>query len=77
MERLLELIITKALISGVYNYSMWKILYTIPNINLYSVKQAMKNYIRVKEAYVIRQDIYVSTHTREVFLTPLIFNQSI
>jgi hypothetical protein len=37
----------------------------------------MKNYIRVKEAYVIRQDIYVSTHTREVFLTPLIFNQSI
>jgi hypothetical protein len=52
-------------------------LYSIPEINLYSVKQAMKNYIRVKEAHVIRQDIYVSTYTREVLLTPLIFNQSI
>jgi hypothetical protein len=56
IERLLELIITETLINGVYNYSLWEMLYTLPHKNLFSIKHAMENYIMVEEASVIRQD---------------------
>ena len=54
MERL-ELIAIEVLINRVYNYYLWERLYTLPKQNLFSIKHAMGNYIKVKKASLTRQ----------------------
>ena len=55
MERFLEPIAIKALISRVYNYSFRKKLYNHPNKNILGVKHIIKNRIMVEKASVTRQ----------------------
>jgi hypothetical protein len=45
MKNLPESIITKALISRVYNYYLWENLYTLHDKTLINVKQVVENYI--------------------------------
>jgi hypothetical protein len=35
---------------------LWERIYTLLDINLLDIKQAMKNYIKVDEASVVRQE---------------------
>lgn len=44
----------ESLISGVTGRALWKKLYALPNKSLLKVKQAMENYIHVKETSVLR-----------------------
>ena len=45
MKNLPESIITKALISRVYNYYLWENLYTLHDKTLINVKQVVENHI--------------------------------
>jgi hypothetical protein len=56
VENLIELIATKVLISGVYNYSLYERLYTLPGQTLLNVKQVMENHIRVDKISMIKQE---------------------
>lgn len=42
---MLESITTRALISGVYNYLLWELLYTLHDKTLINMKQMMENYV--------------------------------
>jgi len=55
VKNMLKHITIKALINGVYNYFLWKMLYTLSNKNFLSIKHTMENYIRVEEDSMIRQ----------------------
>lgn len=55
VKNLLKHITTKALINGVYNYFLWKMLYTLSEKNFLSIKHTMENYIWVEEDSMIRQ----------------------
>jgi hypothetical protein len=56
VENLIELIATKSLISGVYNYSLYERLYTLPCRTLLNVKQVMENHIRVDKISMTKQE---------------------
>jgi hypothetical protein len=43
------------MINGIYNYSLWKYLYTLTTKNLINVKHTIENYIRVEEVSMTRQ----------------------
>jgi len=62
MERFLELIAIEALISRVYNYPLWKKLYSHPNKNILGVKHIIKNYIMMEKVSITRQG-YLYFHT--------------
>ena len=55
VKNMLKHITIKALINGVYNYFLWKMLYTLSNKKFLSIKHTMENYIRVEEDSMIRQ----------------------
>lgn len=63
MKNLFETITTKALIKGVYNYSLWKMLYTLSKKTFLSIKHTIENYLRVEEDSMIRQG-HPSFHIR-------------
>jgi hypothetical protein len=48
MNDLREPIITEAMINWFYNYSLWKMLYTLPCKNVFSIKHEMEDYIKVE-----------------------------
>ena len=52
VEVLFEHMATKTLISGVYNYSLWKRLFALPDATFFKVKQVIENHIRVKKVRV-------------------------
>jgi hypothetical protein len=52
VEVLFEHVATKALISRVYNYSLWKRLFALPDAIFFKVKQVIEKHIRVKKVYV-------------------------
>ena len=49
---LLKPMITKVLINGVQNQSLWKSIYTLSKISFLNIKHALKKHIRVKKASV-------------------------
>jgi hypothetical protein len=54
-EKLIEHIITKVVINGVYNCMLWERLYTLNDKTRIDVKQVMQNHIQVEEASVTKQ----------------------
>lgn len=67
VERLLEPMVTQAMISGVYNCSLWEKLYTILDKNLLSIKHVMEHNIMVEKASMIKQG-HLHFHSQEEFL---------
>lgn len=57
-KNMLEPIITKSLISGLDNYSLWKRLYSFHDKTLLKMNQVMENHVRVEEASVTRKGYY-------------------
>ena len=55
MKNMHKLISIKVLINGVYNYLLREYMYALPNTTQLSVKLAMVNNIKEKEASIIRQ----------------------
>jgi hypothetical protein len=54
VNKLIDLVALKALISGVKEHYLWKNLYALLGRSLLKVKQAMKNHIWVEEASMLR-----------------------
>lgn len=54
MKNMLESIATRVLISGVYNYLLQELLYTLYDKTLINMKQMMENHVQVEEANMTR-----------------------